>query len=125
METPTTQPAAPNLTPWEISPETYDEELRGLVVALAPRFFVIVQEYEVEPGVNDAAVAAWGMAFEDGPVRVVGADGTGSLTLASPDRAVCWYSRPKGDGTVSAKLLWLPAPDPADLQQPAPEPAAA
>lgn len=47
--------------------ELFDKELCDLVLAIAPRIFAVVQECEVRPGLKDGCVAAWGLAFDEGP----------------------------------------------------------
>ncbi|MEU5023923.1 hypothetical protein [Streptomyces milbemycinicus] len=110
METPNASPSNPDhLTPpWaDASPEAFDKELCDLVVAVAPRIFAVVQEYEVGPGVKDGCVAAWGMAFDDGPVRVTTVDGDRQFVLNTPERALRWFAGRGGEDAVSARLVWL------------------
>ncbi|OPF76608.1 hypothetical protein VT50_0223615 [Streptomyces antioxidans] len=90
------------------SPEPFDKELCELVLAIAPRIFAVVQECEVRPGLKDGCVAAWGMAFHEGPVHVIAADGTGQMVLNSPERALRWFTRGGSDeGGLTARLVWL------------------
>ncbi|WPB90218.1 hypothetical protein [Streptomyces malaysiensis] len=89
------------------SPELFDKELCELVLALAPRLFAVVQECEVRPGLKDGCVAAWGMAFGEGPVHVTTADGAGQMVLNSPERALRWFTRDGGENGVTARLVWL------------------
>lgn len=90
------------------TPETFDKERCDLVTDFAPRLFAVVQEYDVEPGLRDGAIAAWGLVFDDGAVRVTSVDGTRQLTLNSPERAT-WYFGPRTDGSLHAtRLVWLP-----------------
>lgn len=90
------------------TPETFDKELRDLVIDFAPRLFAVVQEYDVEPGLRDGAIAAWGLAFDDGAVRVTSTDGTRQLVLNSPERAIRYFG-PRTDGSIqAARLVWLP-----------------
>ncbi|MER7788244.1 hypothetical protein [Streptomyces sp. NPDC097640] len=107
--------------PWadDTSPEAFDKELCELVVAVAPRIFAVVQEYEVDPGVKDGCVAAWGLAFDDGPVRVTTIDGTRQFVLNTPERALRWFAgRGRGgEEEVSARLVWLGRSAVADFEQ--------
>lgn len=89
------------------SPEPFDKELRDLVLAVAPRIFAVVEECEVRPGLKDGCVAAWGVAFHEGPVHVITADGTGQMVLKSPERALRWFTRGGGEDGVTARLVWL------------------
>ena len=90
------------------TPETFDKERCDLVTDFAPRLFAVVQEYDVEPGLRDGAIAVWGLVFDDGAVRVTSVDGTRQLTLNSPERAT-WYFGPRTDGSLHAtRLVWLP-----------------
>ncbi|MBO3679826.1 hypothetical protein [Streptomyces sp. NEAU-YJ-81] len=89
------------------SPELFDKELCDLVLAIAPRIFAVVQEHEVRPGLKDGCVAAWGLAFDEGPVHVTTADGTGQMVLNSPERALRWFTRGGDEGGVTARLVWL------------------
>ncbi|WP_413801920.1 hypothetical protein [Streptomyces iranensis] len=89
------------------SPELFDKELCDLVLAIAPRIFAVVQEREVRPGLKDGCVAAWGMAFAEGPVHVTTADGTGQMVLNSPQRVPRWFTRGGGEDGVTARLVWL------------------
>jgi len=92
------------------SPELFDKELCDLVLAIAPRVFAVVQQREVRPGLKDGCVAAWGMAFEEGPVHVTTADGTGQMVLTSPERALRWFAGGGGGQGVTARLVWLDRP---------------
>ncbi|MEU0808242.1 hypothetical protein [Streptomyces sp. NPDC005970] len=110
MEIPNPSPSNPDhlVPPWaDTSPEAFDKELYDLVVAVAPRIFAVVQESEVDPGVRDGCVAAWGMAFDDGPVRVTTVDGTRQFVLNTPERALRWFTGRGGEEAVSARLVWL------------------
>ncbi|MCQ8832506.1 hypothetical protein [Streptomyces malaysiensis] len=89
------------------SPELFDKELCDLVLAVAPRIFAVVQECEVRPGLKDGCVAAWGIAFGEGPVHVITADGTGQMVLNPPERALRWFTRGAGEDGVTARLVWL------------------
>lgn len=122
METPNPNPPSPNdpplSFPWaDTSLEAFDKELCDLVVAVAPRIFAVVQEYEVDPGVKDGCVAAWGMAFDDGPVRVTTIDGTRQFVLSTPERALRWFTGRGGEDEVSARLVWLGQADAADFER--------
>ncbi|WP_055557666.1 hypothetical protein [Streptomyces sp. NBRC 110028] len=89
------------------TPDTFDKELCDLVIDFAPRLFAVVQEYDVEPGLRDGVIAAWGLAFDDGAVRVASVDGTRQLTLNSPERAIRYFG-PRADGSLqAARLVWL------------------
>jgi len=90
------------------TPETFDKELRDLVTVFAPRLFAVIQEYDVEPGLRDGAIAAWGLAFDDGAVRVTSVDGTRQLVLNSPERAIRYFGRGTDGSVHSARLVWLP-----------------
>jgi hypothetical protein len=121
METPNPNPPSPNHAPlpfpWaDTSLEAFDKELCELVVAVAPRIFAVVQEFEVDPGVRDGCVAAWGMAFDDGPVRVTTLDGTRQFVLNTPERALRWFTRRGGEDEVSARLVWLGRSGVADFE---------
>ncbi|ASQ97554.1 hypothetical protein [Streptomyces sp. 11-1-2] len=87
--------------------ELFDKELCDLVLAIAPRIFAVVQEREVRPGLKDGCVAAWGLAFDEGPVHVTTADGTGQMVLNSPERALRWFTRGGDEDGVTARLVWL------------------
>ena len=121
METPNpnsqSQHHPPLPFPWadDTSPEVFDKELCDLVVAVAPRIFAVVQEYEVDPGVKDACVAAWGIAFDDGPVRVTTVDGARQFVLNTPERALRWFTGRGGEDEVSARLVWLGRSEAADF----------
>ncbi|MDT0543193.1 MULTISPECIES: hypothetical protein [Streptomyces] len=120
METPNPNPPSPNHPPlpWaDTTPEAFDKELCELVVAVAPRIFAVVQEYEVDPGVKDGCVAAWGMAFDDGSVRVTAIDGTRQFVLNTPERALRWFTGRGGEDEVSARLVWLGEADAADFER--------
>ncbi|MFI0821713.1 hypothetical protein ACH4TX_39785 [Streptomyces sp. NPDC021098] len=89
------------------TPDTFDKELCDLVIDFAPRLFAVVQEYDVEPGLRDGVIAAWGLAFDDGAVRVASVDGTRQLVLNSPERAIRYFG-PRPDGSLqAARLVWL------------------
>ena len=92
------------------SPELFDKELCDLVLAIAPRVFAVVQEREVRPGLRDGCVAAWGMAFEEGPVHVTTADGAGQMVLNTPEGALRWFTGRGGEQGVTARLVWLNRP---------------
>ncbi|MBP8537032.1 hypothetical protein [Streptomyces sp. MK37H] len=87
--------------------ELFDKELCDLVLAIAPRIFAVIQECEVRPGLKDGCVAAWGIAFAEGPVHVTTADGIGQMVLNSPERALRWFTRGGGEDGVTARLVWL------------------
>ncbi|MFD7506863.1 hypothetical protein [Streptomyces sp. NPDC059850] len=85
-------------------PFDFDGEVRSLVLDTAPRLFAVVQEFALEDGWRDAEVAAWGLAYEDGRVDVISADGTRRFSLPSAERATWHYGRMDG---VTARLVWL------------------
>ncbi|MER8153844.1 hypothetical protein [Streptomyces sp. NPDC094472] len=99
------------------SPELFDKELCELVLAVAPRLFAVVQECEVRPGLKDGCVVAWGIAFGEGPVHVITADGTGQMVLNSPERDLRWFTRGGDEDGVTARLVWLSRPGSAVLDQ--------
>ncbi|OMI41004.1 hypothetical protein [Streptomyces sparsogenes] len=123
MATPNpSNPPSPNshpTPPWaDTSPEAFDKEVCDLVVAVAPRIFAVVQEREVDQGVKDGWVAAWGMAFEDGSVRVTAIDGNRQFVLNTPERALRWFTgRRGGEDQVSARLVWLGQAEAADFER--------
>ncbi|MEE1939361.1 hypothetical protein V1L54_08025 [Streptomyces sp. TRM 70361] len=90
-------------------PGDFDEELRAVVLDLAPRQFAVVQTWEVGDGERDGRVVAWGVAYGDGSAEVVSTDGVRRFSLAAPERAVRWFGVKK-EG-VTARLVWLAAPD--------------
>ncbi|MFH8789488.1 hypothetical protein [Streptomyces roseoverticillatus] len=92
-----------------------DEEICALVLDSAPRMFAIVQETDLAEGVTDAEVVAWGIAHEDGPVDVIGANGHNTLRLRSPERALWWYGEKCGE---RARLVWLGPAGAAALDNP-------
>ncbi|MDB1087978.1 hypothetical protein PJ985_10410 [Streptomyces sp. ACA25] len=85
-------------------PPGFDREVRELVVETAPRVFAVVLEAVDGDGEWDACVAAWGMAYPDGHVHLVGEDGLLVLRLESVERAVVWATR-LGAGS-SARVVW-------------------
>ncbi|GAA2294540.1 hypothetical protein [Streptomyces violaceusniger] len=90
----------PQETPYQ--PFDLGKELRALVLATAPRLFVVARIHPYEDtGESDVEIAAWGMAHEDGRTEVVGPGQR--LVLASPERVEAWFSR----GGVTAQLVWL------------------
>ncbi|MFP8886006.1 hypothetical protein [Streptomyces mangrovi] len=86
----------------------FEEELRAMVVDLAPRQFAVVQVWDAGDGELDGCVAAWGTVYEDRCTQVSAADGASRLVLSSPERAVWWFGREAG---VTARLVWLAAPE--------------
>src|ERR1044072_7164605 len=99
------------------TPETFNKELCDLVIDFAPRLFALIQEYDVEPGLRDGVIAAWGLAFEDGAVRVASVDGTRQLVLNSPERAIRYFG-PRSDGSIqTARLVWLKPSGVATLER--------
>ncbi|MGP3967454.1 hypothetical protein [Streptomyces sp. 6N223] len=93
--------------PIELPPFDYDQAVRDLVLATAPRVFALVGEETDEDGERDAWVVAWGFAHpDDGPVQVISDDGREVLRLKTAERAVWWFARLTG-GPV--RLEWLDA----------------
>ncbi|MFD5752904.1 hypothetical protein [Streptomyces sp. NPDC127033] len=91
-------------------PEGFDQEIRELVDATAPRLFAVVEEFACADGELDARVAAWGLAFADGGgTQVTTVDGGLPLFLSSPERAAEWVSRRPGS---FGSLVWPGAPTP-------------
>ncbi|MEV7868115.1 hypothetical protein AB0P17_18900 [Streptomyces sp. NPDC088124] len=85
-------------------PAGFDQEIRALVNATAPRLFAVVEEFACENGELDARVAAWGLAYADGGgTHVTSVDGGAWLTLTSPERAAAWISRRPGS---FGSLVW-------------------
>lgn len=95
-----THPAA-SLVP---TPTTFDEELCALVVDEAPRMFAVVQVCDMDTGLANGWVVAWGIAYEDGTAHVVSADGRLRMSVAEPERATRPFSRTPG---LDARLVWL------------------
>jgi hypothetical protein len=85
------------------SPEEFERQLLALVNETAPKMFAIVHEYDVE-GWRDAEVVAWGLAYEDGKVRLLRARSIAYLDSA--ERALAWCERLCGGPT---RLVWLGA----------------
>ncbi|MBL1115016.1 hypothetical protein JK364_21835 [Streptomyces sp. 110] len=85
----------------------FDQELCDLALDQAPRVFAVAVQYEVEPGMQDGEIAAWGLAYDDGSAHVVTANGRHRLTLASPERAMWWFGREKG---ITTRIVWFAAP---------------
>jgi hypothetical protein len=104
MATVTASDESPELA-GQLLPFDYDQAVRDLVLATAPRVFAVVSEHADEDGGRDACVVAWGFAHPDGgPVQVISDDGREVLRLASPERAAWWFARLTG-GPV--RLEWL------------------
>lgn len=97
------------VSPQNTQPAPYDadKELCELALDNAPRVFAVTVQYEVSPGEPDAAIAAWGLAYDDGSAHVITVDGRHRLSLKSPERATWWFGR---QDNTTARLLWFAAP---------------
>lgn len=84
-------------------PEGFDQEIRELVTATAPRLFAVVEEFASGNGEWDARVAAWGLVYDDGRAQVATEDGRFRMSLRTPERAAEWISRRPGS---SGSPVW-------------------
>ncbi|MFJ3712534.1 hypothetical protein OG709_13370 [Streptomyces sp. NBC_01267] len=91
--------------PASARPDGFDQEVRDLVEATAPRLFAVVEEFRAGDGDADldAHVLAWGLAHPDGSADVSAVSGGSRMVLRSPERAVMWFSRLAGGGV---RLVW-------------------
>jgi hypothetical protein len=81
--------------------EEFVELMMEMVAEEAPRLFALVQELGERA---DGRIAAWGLAFEDGPAEVVGVVPGTRMTLRSPESAVRRFSAGEH---VRARLVWV------------------
>ncbi|MDT0320322.1 hypothetical protein [Streptomyces millisiae] len=78
----------------------FNGAVHDLVTSQLPRLFAVVQVYREH---EDARVAAWGMAFDEGLSEVVSVEGHRRMRLASPDRALGSFSHAPD---ITARLVW-------------------
>ncbi|MFJ2294352.1 hypothetical protein ACIOG7_22045 [Streptomyces sp. NPDC087894] len=92
-------------------PDGFTDEIRALVEATAPRLFAVVERFRTSDGGQDARVAVWGLAHDDGSAQVTAVDGGFRMSLRTPDRAAHMISL--GPGSTGC-LVW-PGPATAPL----------
>ena len=99
-----------------VTPASFEQELRELVIDTAPRMFAVVQVCDVDTELANGWVVAWGIAYEDGTTHVVSADGRLRMSFDTPERAIRPFNRTPD---LTARLVWLAPSDSATLDQPA------